>query len=96
MLRGKNKAYLQSLAQKIDPTVFVGKTGVTQPVVASLDQSLAARELVKVRVQRGCPQSLDEVASTLVAATGSLLVGQLGKTITFYRPGDQPKINLPD
>ncbi len=95
MLKGKDKAYLQSLAQKMDPAVFVGKTGVVQSVVASLDQALTARELVKVKVQRGCPQSLDEVASALVAATDSFLVGQLGKTILFYRPAQEPKIRLP-
>ena len=95
MLRGKDRAYLQSLAHKTDPAVFVGKTGVTPQVVASLNQSLTARELVKVKVQRGCPESLDEVASLLADATDSALVGQLGKVIIFYRPSEEPKIKLP-
>ncbi len=95
MLRGKDRAYLQSQAQKIDPVVFVGKTGITESVIASLDQSLTARELVKVRVQRGCPEAQDEVASALSAATASVVVRQLGKIILFYRPSEEPKIKLP-
>lgn len=96
MLTAKQKSYLRSRANSLVPAVYVGKGGVTDAVEASLEKALAARELVKVRVQKNCDSPAGEVISRLAAATASNVVQQLGQTGTLYRPSSEgPKLSLP-
>ena len=41
---------LKSLAQKLDPTVVLGKTGLSEAFVQELNGQLLSRQLVKVRL----------------------------------------------
>ncbi|MBQ5681960.1 MAG: YhbY family RNA-binding protein, partial [Peptococcaceae bacterium] len=54
MLSGKEKRYLRSLANTVDPVVQVGKASVNESVLFSLNEALDARELVKVKVLKNC------------------------------------------
>jgi len=44
MLNGKEKRYLRSLANPLEPVVQVGKGSVTDSVLFSLNEALEARE----------------------------------------------------
>ena len=46
-MTGKERAYLRSLAQKMDPVIYVGKEGITEALVNDANMALTARELVK-------------------------------------------------
>ena len=50
MLNGKEKRFLRSLANTMEPIVQVGKGSVTESVLHSLNEALDARELVKIKV----------------------------------------------
>ena len=49
-LTGKQRAYLRSLAAKEDTILQLGKDGVSDSFVKSVETAVAARELVKFRV----------------------------------------------
>ena len=53
-LNSKQRAYLKSLAQKIDPIFQIGKNGLTPEVTEAVGQALEARELVKISVLQNC------------------------------------------
>ena len=65
MLSGKEKRYLRSLANTIDPVVQVGKASVNESVLFSLNEALEARELVKVKVLKNCLDEVKDVAQEL-------------------------------
>ena len=51
MLTSKQRAQLRGLAASADTVLYVGKSGVTENVIAEARDALRARELVKGRVQ---------------------------------------------
>ena len=96
MLTGKQRAYLRSLAQKEDCILYVGKAGITDPVVAQAKEALAARELVKGKVQEACLYTAGEAQQILCEACGADGVQVIGRTFVLYKKNEKtPKIQLP-
>ncbi|MFW0967550.1 MAG: YhbY family RNA-binding protein [Thermacetogeniaceae bacterium] len=95
MLTGKQKRYLRSLANRMDPILQVGKSGISENLVCQLDDALTARELVKIRVLPQAPLSAGETAALLSERTGAELVQVIGRNAVFYRQGEEPEITLP-
>lgn len=94
-LTGKQKRYLRGLGSLEPVTVQIGKGGVSPTVIQQLEETLAARELVKVRVLRNCLEEKEEIARQLAEGTGAELVQLLGHILLFYRPAKKPQIQLP-
>ncbi len=96
MLTGKEKRYLRSLANTMDPIVQVGKGSVNDSVLFSLNEALEARELVKVKVLKNCLDEVDEVAEALAEQSNSELVQVIGRNVLLYRRNaKKPVIELP-
>lgn len=96
MLTGKQRAFLRSLAQKEETILYVGKAGVTEPVIAQAREALAARELVKGRVQENCLYTAAEAQQLLCQAVGAEGVQVIGKVFVLYKKrADGAKIQLP-
>jgi RNA-binding protein len=93
-LQGFQKRWLRARAQQLKPVVQVGEGGVTDAVVAALDDALAIHELVKVRLQR--PPDKRAAAEALAERTGAALCGLVGHTVILYRADpDEPGLELP-
>ncbi len=96
MLTGKQRAYLRSLAQKEDCILYVGKAGVTDAVIAEARDALAARELVKGRVQEACLYTAAEAQQALCQACGAEGVQVIGRVFVLYKKSEKAaKIALP-
>lgn len=96
MLSGKEKRYLRSLANTIDPVVQVGKASVNESVLFSLNEALEARELVKVKVLKNCLDEVKDVAQELADQSKSELVQVIGRNVVLYRSNpEKPEIALP-
>lgn len=86
---------MRALGNALDPIVQIGKAGVTESVIFSLNEALTARELVKARVLKNCLEEEKDVAQELIAATGSNLVQIIGRNIILYRSSEDKLIELP-
>ncbi|MCD8087051.1 MAG: YhbY family RNA-binding protein [Oscillospiraceae bacterium] len=110
MLSGKQRAYLRSLAQKEDAILYVGKAGITEPVIAETRDALAAREpviaetrdalaareLVKGRVQEASMLTAAEAQAALCQACQAEGVQVIGNVFVLYKKRDNgAKIILP-
>ncbi|HPZ16558.1 MAG TPA: YhbY family RNA-binding protein [Sphaerochaeta sp.] len=93
-MNSKTRAYLKSLAHPIKATVMVGKGGVDERIYASLDESLASHELVKVKFQ-ALKDQVRPLSEELASNTGSDLVSVIGFIATFYRPSEERLIVIP-
>ncbi len=83
-LKGFERKYLRGLANRLDPLVFVGKQGVSDTVIAAVDETLEARELVKLRFIE-FKKERKELAAVIEDRTRSEMVGMIGHVAIFYR-----------
>ena len=98
MITGKQRSYLKSLANGIDPIVSIGKSELTDSVVNAVDEALNARELVKVKIQDGAECRPKEVCEELAGRLNAEFVQAIGKKFVLYRQARNPekrKIVLP-
>jgi RNA-binding protein len=96
-LTGSDRKYLRSLAHSLEPVVFVGKQGLTETLVAALDQALESHELVKVKFNDHKDEK-KEIAAALGEQTGSDIAGIIGNVAILYREQvdeEKRKIRLP-
>ena len=85
MLTSKERAELRAQAITLDTTLMVGKSGVTEAVIAEAENLLTARELVKGKVLEGALMSPREVSDEICEATGADGVSCVGNKFVIYR-----------
>ena len=85
MLTSKERAQLRSQANTLETTLMVGKSGVTEAVIAEADNLLTARELVKGKVLEGAMLTPREVCDAICEATGADGVAVMGTKFVIYR-----------
>lgn len=96
MLKGKERSYLKKLAHSLEPTVFIGKAGITENIKKELETGFETRELVKVKIQEGCSLSPKETANLLATELSGEFVQAIGRKFTLYRESKENKqIQLP-
>jgi RNA-binding protein len=91
------KKHLRGLGQALNPTLQIGREGVTEGNIAALEPLLKRHELVKVKVQQTSDIDPAEAAAALAEAANAALVGVVGRTFLLYRPNPERKdgIRLP-
>jgi RNA-binding protein len=95
-LSGKQARYLRGLGHHLKAVVMVGKEEVNPAVIAATEEALLSHELIKVKIQEGCPSDRKLVAAQLAKATGASVAQVLGRTILLYRQNpDNRQIELP-
>ena len=96
MITTKQRAYLRSLAQTINPVFQVGKNGITDSLIEDLLNALNARELIKITLLNTIPEDKNEIAETIAEKTSSEFIQLVGNKLTLYKRNDKnPKIVLP-
>jgi len=70
-----------------EPTVWIGKSGVTDAVMGQIDRQLDVNEMIKVKVHKTSPEDADvaELAEKIAEETTSEIVDVRGRTFTVYR-----------
>lgn len=95
MLTGKQRSYLKSLANGIDPIMQIGKGGVTENVIKQIDDALEARELIKISVLNNSMLEAKDTANEIAEAVRAEFVQSIGNKFVLYREAKEKQINLP-
>lgn len=94
-MTSKDRAYLRSLANTMDPILQVGKSGINENLIKQVDDALEARELIKLTVLETSPDGALEIGNQLAEKTSCILVQVMGRKITLYRKkAKDSKINI--
>lgn len=91
-MNSKQRAYLRSIAMKINPIAIIGKGGVTDSVVDNIDVALESHELIKIKVLPNAEFKAADIMGELAIATKSTAVQTLGNIITLYRVSKKDNI----
>ena len=81
MLNSKQRAWLRSQANSLDPVFQVGK--------GEIDDCLAARELIKMKVLETSMYNAKEAAAILAEATGADVVQVIGSKFVLFLKKDK-------
>jgi len=88
-LPSKKRSELRAEAHKLTPIVIIGDKGLTDEVLAEIDRSLKAHELIKVRAATGERDARDVWLETICERLEAHPVQQIGKVFVIYR--ENPK-----
>lgn len=95
-MTSKQRAYLMSLASKLNPIFQVGKASLTPELTEAIGEAFNNNELIKVGVLKNCMDDPRAIAEAVAERTHSQVVQVIGKKIVLYKPNkDKPKIELP-
>jgi len=95
-LTGKQRRFLRAEAHSLEPTVMVGKEGLSETVLDATREALLAHELIKVRVLDSAPMDRKELAETMPPLVQAELAGLIGRILVLYkRHPSKPKVGLP-
>lgn len=96
MLTSKQRSYLRSLGNGVDPIFQVGKGGIGDNMVKQFNDALEARELVKASVLKSALSDTREVCEEISQLTGSEIVQIIGNRFLLYKESkDNKSIILP-
>ena len=87
-LKGSAKKYLRSLAHHLKPVVMVGRNGISEQLVASVDVALNDHELIKVKFGE-FKEEKKEISQEISVITKSEVIGIIGNIVIFYRQHPQ-------
>ena len=76
--------YLKKLAHGLKPVVQIGKRGLTESVLESIDRALDDHELIKIKFV-DFKQEKKEISGVIVEKNGCIMVGMIGNVVTIYR-----------
>lgn len=94
-LTSKQRSQLRALAAAEDTIVQVGKGGITENLIASVNAALKARELIKGRVLENSMLSAREACDALCEACRAEAVQVIGTKFVLYKRNEkEPRIVL--
>jgi RNA-binding protein len=93
-LSSKRRSELRAEAHRLTPVVIIGDKGLTDEVVAEIDRSLKAHELVKVRAATASRENRDIWLESICERLRAHPVQQIGKVFVLYRENPKEKGKL--
>jgi RNA-binding protein len=92
MLTSKQKAYLKKIGSLEKTVVQIGVKGITEQVIQSVEEALAARELIKVSIASPLANVRKQISEEIAMQTNSELIHMLGKTCLLFKINPQKPV----
>ncbi len=84
MLTSKQRQNLKALAHSLNPMVQIGKNGLTEQSIATIDKALADHQLIKIKFL-DFKDEKSNFASLIKERTGAELVDVIGNIVILFR-----------
>ena len=87
----QQRAKLRSYGSLLKDLVFIGKEGLTDNVIAQINDNLYAHELIKIKVQKNTPDDIKTLANEISDKCNCEIVAVIGSKILVYKLTEKPK-----
>lgn len=94
-LNNKQKQYLKGLAHPLKPVVQLGANGLTEGVLAEIDNALNHHELIKVKVPSDDRDEKALIMDAIVRETKAEKLQVIGHVLVLFKQSEEKKIQLP-
>lgn len=96
MITSKQRSFLRSLSNGLDPIFQIGKGGIEEAFLNQLSEALEARELIKIKVLNNSGYDTREASDIICKAIDCEGIQAIGSKIVLYKKSEKkPKIELP-
>lgn len=85
MISTKQRAFLRGLGNALDPVMQIGKEGISENVLTSVNLLLQARELVKIKVLKNNDDPVRETAEEIAKKLDAEVVQVIGNIFILYK-----------
>ena len=96
-LSSTQRSYLSSQAHHLEPVNLIGKNGITDGTLVTVNKTLNARELIKIKF-REFKDNKQSISDEISASANCHIVGMIGHTVILFRQISDPQkqnIHLP-
>ena len=75
-----------ALSRDLKPTIRIGKSGITESLIAEINEQLASKAIVKIKINRGLFDKKDiaEVWNHIAISTNSTIVSSRGNVCIVW------------
>lgn len=95
MLNSKQRKYLKSLANTMEPKINIGKNGISENLITQINDTLTASELVKIKILNNSLEDHNEMIDEIMEKTNSDLVSHMGNKFVIFKQSKEKIIELP-
>lgn len=89
------RKYLKAQAHALKPVVMIGSGGLSEAVLKEIEHSLAAHELIKVRVLNDDRDAREAWLAEICTRLDCAPVQHIGKLLLIFKPAEKPRFQLP-
>ena len=96
-LSSSQRSYLRSQAHHLEPVLLIGKNGITDGTIESINRVLEVRELIKIKFREFRDEKIS-LSEKIAELTNSQVVGVIGHTVIIFRQNpdsDKRQIHIP-
>ena len=96
-LSSSERKYLRSQAHHLEPVVLIGKNGIKDGTIESINKVLQTRELIKIKFREFKDEKLS-LSEKIAELSNSQVVGVIGHTVIIFRQHpdyDKRQIHIP-
>jgi len=86
---GQRRRTLKAQAHHLEPTIQIGRDGVTEAQLKNIDRLLDQHEIIKIRFNEH-KQQRRQLSEHIAQQTGSEQVDLIGHTLILYRQHPDP------
>lgn len=91
MITTKQRAYLRSLANGIDPIFWIGKGGIDEAFLNQVSDALEKRELIKLSVQENSDMTAKDASEIICRELNCEGVQVIGRRLVLYKRAKEDK-----
>ncbi|KAJ53818.1 RNA-binding protein [Clostridium tetanomorphum] len=96
MITSKQRSYLRSIANTIQPIFQIGKGGIEENFLKQIEDALEAREIIKITVLNNSGLTAREASDIICEELKCEGVQSIGNRLVIYKKSKKkPKIELP-